>query len=86
MKVVVPDKAETLSGAVSELYEEVWNNGSIGLLDHMLADGIVYSDVLGYDSDSFGKRGVKQLFVELQATYPLLRYKLVSQFWVLWAD
>jgi PP-loop superfamily ATP-utilizing enzyme len=47
-------------------------------LDDLVSDGVVYSDVLAHDSDTFGRPGLRQAVQEFQAGHPLAHFTVVS--------
>ena len=53
-------------------------------LDDLVSDGVVYSDVLAHDSDTFGRPGLRQAVQEFQAGHPLAHFTVVSHcpYWV----
>lgn len=57
---------------------QVWNAGAMDSLDDLVSDGVVYSDVLAHDSDTFGRPGLRQAVQEFQAGHPLAHFTVVS--------
>lgn len=57
-----------------QYYDEVWNAGAMDSLDDLVSDGVVYSDVLAHDSDTFGRPGLRQAVQEFQAGHPLAHF------------
>lgn len=71
-----PCKRAGLEATARQLYQGVWNEGCLSLLDELADDGVCFSDVIGMDTDAFSCASLKALIGDFQATHPLLRYEL----------
>jgi hypothetical protein len=71
-------KRSALEHSARLYYEEVWNAGSIDLLDEIADAGVCFNDALGMEADAFSRASLKAVVQDFQASHPLLKYELVS--------
>jgi hypothetical protein len=71
-------KRSALEHSARLFYEEVWNAGSIDLLDEIADAGVCFNDALGMEADAFSRASLKAVVQDFQASHPLLKYDLVS--------
>jgi hypothetical protein len=63
---------------VTRFYEEVWNNSTLDILEELVAEDIVYKDVMFNYGDFIGSRRLRNVIAHYLRAYPDLRYTLVS--------
>ena len=71
-------KRAALEQAARLYYEEVWNAGSLDLLDELADAGVCFNDALGMEADAFSRSSLKTIIQDFQSSHPLLKYDLVS--------